>query len=109
VRGTIVTSSCDKSGLSLVLQPTTPKAPALKLIATGPHESGFSDTLWVGEDHYTPCFHLAGLPAVVAYKADGTGTEKLLVLEVRDDLPELDLPVQAPKTAEAATPLTSHP
>jgi hypothetical protein len=109
VRGTIVSSSCDKSGLNLVLQPTAQNASALKLVATGPYESGFSDTLWVGEDHYTPCFHLAGLPAVVAYKTDGAGTETLRVLEVRDDLPESDLPVPEPKTAEAATPLPSHP
>jgi hypothetical protein len=109
VRGTIVSSSCDKSGLNLVLQPMTQNASALKLVVTGPYESGFSDSLWVGEDHYTPCFHLGGLPAVVAYKAAGTGAEKLLALEVRDDLPELDLPVPAAKTAEAATPLAPHP
>lgn len=30
---------------------------------------GFSDTLWVGRDHFTACFHLDGLRAVVKYKA----------------------------------------
>jgi tetratricopeptide (TPR) repeat protein len=109
VRGTIVTSSCDKSGLNLVLQPMAQNASALKLVVTGRYESGFSDTLWVGEDHYTPCFHLAGLPAVVAYKADEPGTGKLLVLEVRDDLPVVDLPMPAAKTAEAATSEPPHP
>ncbi len=29
---------------------------------------GFSDTLWVGRDHFTACFHLDGLRAVVRYK-----------------------------------------
>jgi hypothetical protein len=108
VRGTIVSSSCDKSGLNLTLQPAAPNAAALKLVVKGPHESGFSDTLWVGADHYTTCFHLAGLPAVVAYKVDGAGVEKLMALEVRDDLPEVNLPVPSPKPAEAATPLPSH-
>ena len=105
VRGTIIGSSCDKSGLNLTLQPTAPNAAALKLIATGPHESGFSDTLWVGEDHYTTCFHLAGLPALVAYKADGAGVEKIIALEVRDDLPKINLPTPSPKPEEAAAPL----
>jgi hypothetical protein len=98
VRGTIVSTSCDKSGLSVVLQPLAPNASAVKLVATGPFESGFADTLWVGEDHYTPCFHLAGLPAVVAYKTIGDGTNKLQVLEIRDDLPISDPPESATKT-----------
>lgn len=107
-RGTIISSSCDKTGLNLVLQPSSPNASPLKLVTVGPYESGFSDTLWVGEDHYTHCFHLAGLPAVVAYKAAASETERLLVLEVRDDLPALDLPVPEPKTADLVPP-TSHP
>ncbi len=100
VRGTIVSSSCDKSGLNLVLQPIAPNTPVLKLGANKAYESGFSDTLWFGEDHYTPCFHLAGLPALVAYRASGAGTEKLLALEVRDDLPRVDPPITTSKTAE---------
>ncbi len=104
VRGTIVSSSCDKTGLSLTLQPTSSSATPLKLVASGPHESGFSDTLWVGEDHYTTCFHLEGLPALVAYKADPAGVEKITALEVRDDMLEVNLP----KLAENATTASSH-
>ena len=107
VRGNIVASSCDKSGLSLTLQPAAPNAAALKLVVTGPHESGFSDTLWVGEDHYTTCFHLAGLPALAAYKADGAGVQKIVALEVRDDLPEVNS-TPSPKPAEPPTPQPSH-
>jgi hypothetical protein len=95
-RGTIVSSSCGKSGLTLVLQPNEPKASPLTVVAMGPFESGFSDTLWVGEDHYTTCFHLAGLPAVVAYK-DEAGVAKLMELEVRDDLPQTDPAASTPK------------
>jgi tetratricopeptide (TPR) repeat protein len=108
-RGTITSSSCDKDGLSLVLQPTAPSAAALRLAATGPYEGGVSDTLWVGEDHYTPCFHLGGLPAVVAYKAGDGGTSELLVLEVRDDLPQSNPPASAPKTSQVTAPSPSPP
>jgi len=91
-RGTIVSTSCDKPGFTVTLQPTDPHTPPLKLVATGPFEHGFADTLWVGEDHYTPCFHLGGLPAVVAYQPSTDGTPRLLVFEVRDDLPAFNLP-----------------
>ncbi len=106
VRGTIITSYCDKGGLQLALQPDLQpdgaKALALKLVGAGRFESGFSDTLWMGEDHYTTCFHIAGLPAIVAYKADGSQTQQLLELEVRDDLPEPKKAVAVAETAKAA-------
>jgi tetratricopeptide (TPR) repeat protein len=106
VRGTIVSTSCDKSGLTLILEPNTPHTSPLKLVTTGSFENGFADTLWVGEDHYTPCFHLAGLPAVVAYRPSDDGIAKLLVFEVRDDLPNPNLP---PSTPAAATTPPPHP
>jgi hypothetical protein len=105
-RGMIVSSSCDKSGLNVVLQPAEPKASPLQLTAAGSFESGFSDTLWFGEDHYTPCFHLAGLPVVVAYKSVSAGSGKLVDLEVRDDLPDVKLSPAAPK---ASLPASSPP
>jgi len=108
-RGTILSTNCSKIGLIVVLQPTDPSASPLSLIAAGPYESGFADTLWVGEDHYTPCYHIAGLPAVVAYKPSPDGLAKLLVFEVRDDLPPLNLPAPEPKAADAATPPPPHP
>jgi Protein of unknown function (DUF1570) len=109
-RGTILSTYCGKgTGLTVVLQPTDPSTPPLNLIAEGPYESGFADTLWVGEDHYTPCHHLAGLPALVAYKPSADGLAKLLVFEVRDDLPTSDPPPPAPKPADAATPPPAHP
>jgi tetratricopeptide (TPR) repeat protein len=50
---------------------------------------GFSDTLWFGEDHYTPCYHTTGLRAVVQYKpaADKSYTGDAVFLAFRDDLP----------------------
>jgi tetratricopeptide (TPR) repeat protein len=51
---------------------------------------GYSETLWFGKDHFTPCHHLSGLRAIVRYKPDaakkgllGEWTE----LELRVDLP----------------------
>ena len=109
-RGTILSTYCSKTtGLTVVLQPTDPSTPPLNLFATGPFENGFADTLWVGEDHYTPCYHLAGLPALVAYKPSADGLAKLLVFEVRDDLPTSNPPAPAPKAPDPATPPTPHP
>lgn len=49
---------------------------------------GFSDTLWVGGDHFTPCFHVDGLRAVARYKAsaDKTYTGDLVIVGFRDNL-----------------------
>ena len=110
-RGTILSTYCSKStGLTVVLQPTDPAIRPLNLIAAGPLESGFADTLWVGEDHFTPCYHLTGLPALVAYKPAPDGIARLLVFEVRDDLPTSTPPAltPAPKPADVATP-PPHP
>ena len=50
---------------------------------------GFSETLWFGKDHFTPCHHLDGLRAVVRYKP---GSEKQtrgewVELELRENFP----------------------
>jgi len=49
---------------------------------------GFSDTLWVGRDHFTPCFHVDGLRAVARYKvsADKSYTGDMVILGFRDNL-----------------------
>ena len=107
-RGTIVSTSCGKEGLNLVLQPDTPGKSPVTVVAKGPFESGFSDTLWFGEDHYTPCFHLAERPAFVAWKTDA-GTNALRVLEVRDDLPQLELASASANTSATAASNTSKP
>jgi hypothetical protein len=51
--------------------------------------SGFSDTLWFGEDHYTPCYHTTGLRAAVRYKptTNAPYTGDLVFVGFRDDLP----------------------
>ena len=101
VRGTVVATACEKSGFTVTLQPEEEKAPVLKLVSAGRFESGFSDTLWMGRDHYTICHHLGGLPAMVAYKPEGGSGGKLIAFEVRDDLPKFHPEHAAPK-ADAA-------
>ena len=48
-----------------------------------------SDTLWWGKDHFTPCFNVVGLPAVVMYKpgSDKSFDGDLMYVLFRDDLP----------------------
>jgi Tfp pilus assembly protein PilF len=61
--------------------------------------SGFSDTIWYGEDHFTLCHHVEGLRAVVRYKspADNSYAGDLAELELREDLPAS----REPKTDKA--------
>jgi Tfp pilus assembly protein PilF len=52
--------------------------------------TGFSDTLWWGEDHFSVCRHLEGLRAVIHYRpSSDTGiTGELARMDLRDNLPE---------------------
>ncbi|HEY4054274.1 MAG TPA: DUF1570 domain-containing protein [Terriglobales bacterium] len=60
---------------------------------------GYSDTLWVGRDHFSPCFHVQGLRAMLRYNAakDASYVGDLRYVGFRDDLPDLKRP-----TSEAA-------
>jgi hypothetical protein len=51
--------------------------------------SGFSETLWYGEDHFTLCHRLEGQPAVVFFRpaaAGGSYAGEPAELEIRDDV-----------------------
>jgi hypothetical protein len=87
VRGTILATACSRTGLTVLIQPNTPNTPPLTLVTDGPFQNGFADTLWFGQDHFTPCYHLSGLPTVIAYQPSLEGPAHLRVFEVRDDLP----------------------
>jgi tetratricopeptide (TPR) repeat protein len=54
----------------------------------GPFGEGFSDTLWYGEDHFSLCHHLEGMPAVIRYTKtnDATPINVIRWLEIRDQL-----------------------
>jgi tetratricopeptide (TPR) repeat protein len=49
---------------------------------------GFSDTLWVGHDHFSPCFHVQGLRAMLRYNPskDPSYAGDLIYVGFRDDL-----------------------
>jgi hypothetical protein len=49
---------------------------------------GFSDALWVGGDHFTPCFHVNRLRAVAHHKvsADKSYSGELVSIGFRDNL-----------------------
>jgi len=53
-------------------------------------KSGFSDTVWYGEDHFSGCHHLNGMRAIVRYKppTDSSYAGEIVELEYRQDLPE---------------------
>jgi len=50
---------------------------------------GFSDTVWYGPDHFTPCHHVEGMQAVVRYRpaTEKAYTGDVTQLELREDLP----------------------
>ena len=62
---------------------------------------GFSDTLWVGRDHFTPCFHVVGMRALVRYRPaeNNAYVGDLVYAGFRDNLP---VPAQ-PESEKAAT------
>jgi len=62
--GTVKAVACNGSAFAITLDVNS-QTETFK--ATG-FPAGFSDTLWVGHDHFTPCFHVQGLRAMVRYK-----------------------------------------
>jgi tetratricopeptide (TPR) repeat protein len=70
--------------------------------------SGFSDTLWYGEDHFSYCHHLAGMQAVIGYlpSTDRSYAGELVQLEIQDDFPA-QLPVAGAEQPKADA--TTHP
>ncbi len=107
-RGTLVDVSCGSAPdarFKVTLQPDGPAgANPLTFASNGRLIIGFSDTFWWGEDHYNSCYHLAGHPALVAYKPQGSDGGQLVDLEVRDDTPLLPQPKEPEKIQAASLP-----
>jgi tetratricopeptide (TPR) repeat protein len=63
---------------------------SLAFHSSGRFMSGFSDTLWYGEDHFSGCYHLDGMRAIVRYKppADSSYAGDVVEVEYRQDLPK---------------------
>jgi tetratricopeptide (TPR) repeat protein len=106
-RGKLLNVSCNKeAGVNKISVSFVPDEPAgaqpLTFVSDGHMMAGFSDTLWWGEDHFTLCHHLSGLPAVLAYKRQGSQGGELVDLEIRDDSP-VSPPVMSQARSEAAS------
>ncbi|MBB5057368.1 tetratricopeptide (TPR) repeat protein [Granulicella aggregans] len=93
VRGTLTEVACRREKgeqTKFTIRPETvdganlTTSQLLKLTGAERFRSGFSDTLWWGEDHFSLCHHVEGRTVVVAYKAE---TKEVEDIEVRDDLP----------------------
>jgi tetratricopeptide (TPR) repeat protein len=86
VDGIVKAINCEKSKpLELVLQVGENE---LKFRAGKTFGYGFSDTLWFGADHFSPCYHLEGMKAVARYGASSqpNAENELRWLEIRDQL-----------------------
>ncbi len=105
LEGTVDSTHCGdtpKEPFTVTLAPGG--APAHTFVRKHGFTSGFSDTLWYGEDHFSVCHNLEGLRAVVYYRpsSDPQYTGELVSLELRD------APAVAPRpsSAIAASPGT---
>lgn len=90
-RGVVLSETCGKIGdanaFDVELQTADGSRP-LRFTSKGALMIGFSDTLWWGEDHFSPCHHLAGHPALLVYAPGAGGNPGTLVdMEIRDALP----------------------
>jgi tetratricopeptide (TPR) repeat protein len=96
VEGVVSSTSCEKSKpMELVLQ-TGDRSLNFRASSKS-FGLGFSDTIWYGTDHFTGCYHLDGMKAVVRYKpsADQSAGNEMRWLEIRDEL----IPGSVPPTA----------
>jgi hypothetical protein len=82
--GTVKSVACNGSAFAITLdingQLQTFKAQGFPV--------GYSDTLWVGRDHFSPCFHVQGLRVMIRYKPgkDQSYAGDLVYAGFRDDL-----------------------
>ena len=100
VKGVTCGEEAGKRQVSVTLQPSNTPSQPLVLTKNGGFMSGFSDTLWWGEDHFSLCHHLEGYPAVIMYKPGG----ELVNVEIRDELPPNEPPADPTNSRVAAVP-----
>lgn len=96
--GTVKSVSCDSRSFGITLDVNGQQQ---KFKSTG-FPVGFSDTLWVGKDHFSPCFHVQGLRAMLRYNSskDPSYTGELIYVGFRDDL--------GPQVSSATTQASAH-
>jgi tetratricopeptide (TPR) repeat protein len=84
--GTVKSSTCGKDESFVVDH----NGQTLTFHRKGGVITGFSDTLWYGEDHFSLCRHLEGLRAVIRYRSpsDSSYAGDIVEMGIRDDLPK---------------------
>ena len=89
IQGIVKASACAEEGTDRRATLTISKGGKDMLFQpTKRFRAGFSDTIWYGRDHFSPCHHIEGLRAVVRFKpGDGKGPNDIQELQVRVDLP----------------------
>ena len=97
-QGTVKSVVCNGSAYSITLD-VDGKAETFK---SSGFPVGFSDTLWVGADHFSPCFHVQGLRAMVRYNPtkDQSYAGDLVYAGFRDDLDVKTKPTAAQQGGE---------
>jgi tetratricopeptide (TPR) repeat protein len=82
--GIVKSVNCNGNAFEMTLEV---KGELQKFKSTG-FPVGFSDTLWVGQDHFSPCFHVQGLRAMLRYNATNGSSYAgdLIYVGFRDDL-----------------------
>ena len=121
VHGTLTEMRCEsdpgKAHLHITLAPDGPAdQKPLTFTSDGRIRIGFSDSFWWGEDHFSPCHHLEGHRAVLAYNPQNPDGSQLLEVEVRDTLPTSAIPPQPaaslppqPATSSSLQPAPTQP
>lgn len=104
VEGVIQSVHCEKSKpMEMVLQSGEK---TLKFRGGKSSGVGFSDTVWYGADHFSPCQHIEGMNALVRFVPPSGSAEEneMRWLEIRDELIPSSLPTTQPDKAANSTP-----
>jgi tetratricopeptide (TPR) repeat protein len=85
-QGIVKSITCGEQKTTMVLEQADGQA--LTFRVSGKTSGGFADTLWFGEDHFTPCYHTTGLRAAVEYRpaTDKSYAGDALFFGFRNDL-----------------------
>lgn len=91
VRGRIKSVTCGDKDHPSVTMVIEHDGQPLSFLGKGRWRTGFSDTLWYGEDHFGLCHHVVGLQAIIGYRpsTDKSYIGDLEQVEIRDDFPVL--------------------
>lgn len=95
-RGTIESASCSETSQEISLKQNNQTA---KFKFADKASFGIADTVWYGADHFDPCQHVTGRPAVIRYKqGSGDFAGEITAFALRDVFPEPPAKAAQPST-----------